>query len=311
MWLICLAMTPAVLYEKGDWSSLWWLPKPASAPAVGSQVAVEDGRRMPHLIFVPAGEAPTGGWPLVIFLHGQGESSGAAPLANVALQGPPQHAGRHPESLPFAVLSPQKPLSSQFFDHQISQQIMSLADEYIGSMSLDRHRVYLTGLSQGGIGTWGLASNEAYAQRFAAIAPVCGGIVQGHAPKRATVLADTPVWAFHGANDAILPVALSDDAVGALRASERTAFAGAPKYTRLDSARGSDYSWAAAGVPHMEGHASWVEAYYPAGTKVGVLPPLYEWLLRHSRSDLGPAQGAGGSRKGKGSGGTAAADSEL
>ena len=106
-------------------------------------------------------------------------------------------------------------------------------------------------------------------------------------------------------------VALSDDAVGALRASERTAFAGAPKYTRLDSARGSDYSWAAAGVPHMEGHASWVEAYYPAGTKVGVLPPLYEWLLRHSRSDLGPAQGAGGSRKGKGSGGTAAADSEL
>ena len=85
MWLICLAMTPSVLYEKGDWSSLWWLPKPAGAPAIGSQVAIEDGRRMPHLIFVPAGEAPTGGWPLLIFLHGQGESQGAAPLANRAM----------------------------------------------------------------------------------------------------------------------------------------------------------------------------------------------------------------------------------
>ena len=303
-----LVIIVATAMASDGWDTLWWLPSDGEVTP-GKQVASH--KTMPHLMFIPAGTPPTDGWPLLVFLHGQGESSGAAPLANVALQGPPQHAGRHPESLPFAVLSPQKPLSSQFFDHQISQQIMSLVDEYIGSMSLDRHRVYLTGLSQGGIGTWGLASNEAYAQRFAAIAPVCGGIVQGHAPKRATVLADTPVWAFHGANDAILPVALSDDAVGALRASERTAFAGAPKYTRLDSARGSDYSWAAAGVPHMEGHASWVEAYYPAGTKVGVLPPLYEWLLRHSRSDLGPAQGAGGSRKGKGSGGTAAADSEL
>ena len=44
------------------------------------------------------------------------------------------------------------------------------------------------------------------------------------------------------------------------------------------------YSWGAAGVPHMEGHASWVEAYYPAGLKVGSLPPLYEWFLRHRRS---------------------------
>ena len=58
--------------------------------------------------------------------------------------------------------------------------------------------------------------------------------------------------------------------------------------TRIESARGSDYAWAAAEVPEMAGHASWVDAYYPAGTRVGghppTHPPLYEWLLAHRRS---------------------------
>lgn len=160
---------------------------------------------------------------------------------------------------------------------------MALVDKYVRELALDGRRVYLTGLSQGGIGTWGLASTDAYARRFAAIAPVCGGFVHANRHKRAATLADTPVWAFHGANDSILPVSLSDDSVAALQASQRTAYAGAPKYTRIEHARGSDYSWDAAGVPSMEGHASWVEAYYPAGTRVGGTIPLYEWLLSHKR----------------------------
>ena len=289
-----LSAAMAFPYDKGDWSSLWWLPKSASAPgAPGTQVAIDNGKSLPHLLFVPPGVAPADGWPLLVFLHGQGESSGAAELAAVALQGPPQHAGRHPGSMKFAVLCPQKPLQAQFFDAHVALGIMRLVDEYIGSLPLDRQRVYLTGLSQGGIGTWGLASDPAYAKRFAAIAPICGGFVHGK-QKRATVLADTPVWAFHGANDSILPVALSDDSIAALKATDRTAFAGVPKYTRLDNARGSDYAWAAAGVPDMEGHASWVEAYYPMGLKIGALPPLYEWLLLHKRSnDTGTGTGTG------------------
>ena len=142
----------------------------------------------------------------------------------------------------------------------------------------------LTGLSQGGIGTWGLASDPKYARRFAAIAPVCGGFTRG-SRKRAETLSDTPVWAFHGANDSILPVSLSDESIAALQATSRSAYAGAPKYTRIEQARGSDYSWEAAGVPNMEGHASWVDAYYPPGTRVGGPVPLYEWLLEHSRGD--------------------------
>ena len=252
----------SALYEKGDWKSLWWLPTSASSPQAGRQVAIDDGKHIPHLFFWPPGDAPPNGWPLLIFLHGQGESQGASPLANVALQGPPQHAGRHPETLPFAVLSPQKPLSTEFFEHGVASAIMALVDEYVGNaaMHIDSRRIYLTGVSQGGIGTWGLASIEQYARRFAAIAPVCGGLVGHGRQKKAAALADTPVWAFHGANDSILPVQLSDEAIDALKATTRTEYAGPPKYTRVAEAPGSDYSWAAAGVPHMEGHASWVEA---------------------------------------------------
>ena len=314
LWLALMA-SASVLYDKGDWSSLWWLPTPQLSPVIGTQVAINDGKRLPHLMFVPPGQAPAEGWPLMIFLHGQGESSGGSwgsGLPYVALQGPPQHAGRHPAAMPFAVLSPQKPIESQFFDQDVAASIMALVDQYLGSLPLDRSRVYLTGLSQGGIGTWGLASLEEYAHRFAAIAPVCGGLPYRNKQHAAKRLADMPVWAFHGANDSILPVEMSDESIAALRATSRTEYAGAPKLTRFD-ARGSDYAWGAAGVPHMEGHASWVEAYYPPGTRVGgesALPPLYAWLLEHRRGDGNAAAGKGQAQGGGGKG-TKAKSTEL
>ena len=85
---------------------------------------------------------------------------------------------------------------------------------------------------------------------------------------------------------------MSDDAVAALNKHERSAYAGAVKYTRLDEARGSDYSWAAAGVPEMEGHASWVHAYYPPGSKVGETP-LYEWFALFARRGDAAQRGHG------------------
>ena len=126
-----------MLYEAGDWKTLWWYPKQASAPVLGTQVKVEDAApRIPHLVFVPAGVPPEGGWPVIVFLHGQGESS-PSPLEGVALQGPPQHAGRHANSLPFAVISPQKPMGSQFFDDDVAAAIAATIRHYLATQLLD------------------------------------------------------------------------------------------------------------------------------------------------------------------------------
>jgi predicted peptidase len=274
---------PAVMAkysETGNWSSLWWLPKTGETAVPGSQVAVTRPDDLPHLIFVPPGSAPQKGWPLIVFLHGQGESS-PSPLPMVALQGPPQHAGRHPTTLTFAVLSPQKPMRSQFFDDDVAEGIAALIKHYSAALSLDTSRVYLTGLSQGGIGTWNLASDAKYTALFAAIAPVCGGLRPPMA-LRARHLANMPIYAFHGRNDEILPVSMSDESVKACENVTRTPSAGKVKYDRIQRAAGKDYSWDAADIPHMEGHASWVNAYYPEDSIVGQVP-LYDWFLSHSR----------------------------
>ena len=73
-----------------------------------------------------------------------------------------------------AVLSPQKPMSSQFYDSDVADNIEALVDMYVASQKLDASRVYLTGLSQGSIGTWNLAATRP--RRWAAIAPVSGGL---------------------------------------------------------------------------------------------------------------------------------------
>ena len=70
----------------------------------------------------PRGPPPADGWPLLVFLHGQGRSS-PTPLPRVAIQGPPQTCGRAPGTMKMAVLSPQKPMSSQFYDNDVADDI--------------------------------------------------------------------------------------------------------------------------------------------------------------------------------------------
>ena len=142
--LISGTQAKPMLYEGGDWNSLWWYPKQAAAPVLGTQVKVEDAApRIPHLVFVPAGVPPEGGWPVIVFLHGQGESS-PSPLEGLALQGPPQHAGRHATTLPFAVISPQKPMGSQFFDDDVASAIAATIRHYLATQPLDARRGHAT-----------------------------------------------------------------------------------------------------------------------------------------------------------------------
>jgi predicted peptidase len=126
-----------------------------------------------------------------------------------------------------------------------------LLDQIQAKYSVDPLRVYLTGLSLGGFGTWEFALREP--QRFAAIAPIAGGYKYGsqEIPENICALKDVPVWAFHGAQDSAVRPAQSADLVRALKAC-----GGNARLTLYPNA----------------GHAdSWEQAYAD--------PELYRWLL--------------------------------
>jgi predicted peptidase len=123
-----------------------------------------------------------------------------------------------------------------------------LLDEVIKRNDIDEERVYITGLSMGGFGTWDLAAYSP--ERFAAIAPICGGgnTLDGK------LLINLPAWVFHGAEDKVVPASFSESMVTAIRRA-----GGGPKITIY---------------PHT-GHDSWTETYEN--------PKLYAWLLKKQR----------------------------
>ncbi|MFT3934690.1 MAG: prolyl oligopeptidase family serine peptidase [Chitinophagaceae bacterium] len=143
-------------------------------------------------------------WPLVLFLHGSGEAG--VDIEKIKVHGPPKliEAGK---KFPFIVVSPQAPPNTGWQ----SEVIKGLLDDVKKKYRVDNDRVYLTGLSMGGFGTWDLA--EKYPNEFAAIVPICGG---GDTSK-VWKLRHTPVWCFHGALDNVVPIASSQRMVDALK----------------------------------------------------------------------------------------------
>jgi predicted peptidase len=198
--------------------------------------------KMNYLLYLPKDYKVTDKtWPLLLFLHGAGESGDN--LNKVKVHGPPKlvESGK---DFPFIIVSPQ---SARFgWD---TKTLAALLDEVQAKYRVDADRVYVTGLSMGGFGTWALAA--AYPNRFAAIAPICGG----GEPITARKIKDMPIWAFHGAKDKVVPPSRSEAMIKSLRA------AGA-KEARLT-------------IYPDAGHDSWTETYNN--------PELYTWLLDHQR----------------------------
>jgi predicted peptidase len=198
-----------------------------------------------YLLYLPKEYSKEAGkkWPLIIFLHGSGESG--TELEQVKVHGPPKLIAAGKE-FPFIVVSPQAPtVPRRGWDVEVMN---ALLDDLIAKYTVDEDRVYLTGLSMGGYGTWAWAS--ANPERFAAVAPICGG---GQA-RMARRMKDIPVWAFHGGKDNVVPVKESEDMIAALKA------AGAePKLTIYPDAM----------------HDSWTVTYDN--------PELYTWFLEHKR----------------------------
>lgn len=170
-------------------------------------------------VYVPRGAAPQGGWPCIVFLNGSGEcgTDGQRQLT----QGLLPAVLNKPDEWPFVIVFPQKPTSkAKWLDHkEMVKACLAFAEQ---RWPVDRTRVYLTGLSQGGNGTWEIGASEAGV--FAALAPVCGFADPEKAALRwpsdsATLpdaLAVTPVWAFHGEKDDVVKPEQTRRMVGAL-----------------------------------------------------------------------------------------------
>lgn len=203
----------------------------------------EENWIFPFISYEP--EKAAGKLPLVIQLHGAGErGNGQEDLALVEVWGFPQmvKTGEYPCLFVF----PQCPKDT--FCAARVESILKFVDQLKAKFDIDEDRIYLTGLSMGGFGTWFTAM--AAPECFAAIAPVCGGGMAWNAG-----VLTMPVWAFHGVEDTSVSVFHSDDMVARMRKHDLNV-----RYTRLD------------GV----GHNVWLNAYNEE---------LLDWFLSHSKEN--------------------------
>ncbi|MFN8443464.1 MAG: prolyl oligopeptidase family serine peptidase [Caldilineaceae bacterium] len=190
--------------------------------------------------------------PLILFLHGRGESG--SDLEVVKKHGIPKILAQDPDFpplAPFIVAAPQCPWHSWWPEQADALDV--LLEELLATYPIDPQRIYLTGLSMGGFGTWYLACRTP--ERFAAIAPICGGGYWVHGfPDWVLELKQMPTWVFHGAKDPVVPLSASQQLVDLLQAN-----GGNVRFTVYPEAL----------------HDSWTESYDN--------PELYTWLLQHKR----------------------------
>lgn len=204
-------------------------------------------------LYLPEGYDGKTQFPLMIFLHGAGERGGIDLVQQHAAIPRDINAGKM--KFPFVVAAPACP-AGEWWPHYFDA-LNALVDSLLADYAVDPQRVYLTGLSLGGNGTWHWAARNP--ERFAAVVPVCGFCVPVLLPENwDTRLASLPIWAFHGAKDDVVPPEASTSMVEAVRAA-----GGDVKYTLYPDAD----------------HNSWDPAYAE--------PELIPWMLSHSLAARG------------------------
>ncbi len=208
-----------------------------------------DGTMSPYVVYVPPGYDAAKPLPVILFLHGSGESKGGGkmPVEQGLCNG---HVQKQAKRFPAIVVVPQCETRRTGWNAKSPDGLraMAMLDATIKEYKCDESRQYLTGLSMGGYGAWSMAA--AYPERWAAVVPICGG----GDPADAEKIKDLPLWAFHGDADEAVKVEKSRDMVAALKAA-----GGKPRYTEM---------------AHV-GHNSWDAAY--------AVDELYSWMFAQKK----------------------------
>ena len=253
-------------------------PDPSAIPCSIGSVAVRRGdtiMRLPYRLVAPATVADGATYPLVVFLHGAGErgDDGVSALRHFADR---MATSSMRARYPCFILAVQCPKEQRWVDADWSaatpptfadrptpamDAVIAALRATASSRPIDRSRIYLTGLSMGGYGTWDLAAR--HPDWFAAAVPVCGGGDPATGPR----FAGLPVRAVHGTKDGVVPPERTRAMVSAIRAA-----GGAADLIELDC-----------------GHDAWTVAYTPECT--------LDWLFAQRRAqpaERGPEPAAGG-----------------
>ena len=252
---------PAVTQAKIYWLFLSLIAFSAAAtaqPALTNQqakvcanVPTASGK-IEYLVYLPKDYSSNSNqtWPLILFLHGSGERG--TNISRVTIHGPAKlvQQGR---DFPFIIVSPQCSPAERWNPAALTR----LLDEVQAQHRVDKSRLYVTGLSMGGSGTWSLAFQ--HPERFAAIAPICGGgdpgVIEQLSADKLAAVKTLGIWIFHGEKDPTVPIVKSEKMVEALKKIGCTDVS----FTRYPEAQ----------------HDSWTITYNN--------PKLYEWFLAHKR----------------------------
>lgn len=231
----------------------------------------ENDIEIPYRLFVPENVNPNKKYPLVVFLHGAG-ARGTDNITQLAenrgaiVWAEPKVQAVHP----CFVLAPQCPSDSSwstlFTDNNDPYKpekpllaVINLIKKLLKEHNIDEKRVYITGLSMGGYGTWTAIIN--FPELFAAAIPICGG---GDVSKVEKVK-NIPIWVVHAEDDPVVPVENSRTLVRKL-----SEIGGKIKYTEYEKGYIESLGWG-------DGHGSWKPAYEDQR--------IIEWLFEQRKGD--------------------------
>jgi predicted peptidase len=226
-------------------------PGGANSSFATREFRATNGQTLKFSLFVPADRGAEK-LPLVLCLHGSGGNTAAA---NILAASDVQK--KHPCVILAPACDSKKegwvdgPSRRGIERRSVAQELLEILDSIVKEANVDSTRVYVTGQSMGGVGTWGLLAN--HANRFAAAVPVCGI----WKPDDAAKMNGVAIWAFHGDQDQTVPVSGSREMIAALKKAGVTP---EPRYTEF------------AGV----GHGSWTPAY--------ATPELWDWMFAQQRT---------------------------